>query len=128
MEATFGKTLHALLHNVLGMQDESQVVIDQLRDVNHEIYCYSSLASLREAVDALDVERLCNHAAQMEDLAAEMEARLEEAEKRARRLNGLLVCIPRLCAWKHRALTAYYAPRAAGGKRLRQEYDTDFCH
>ena len=40
--------------------------------------------------------------------------------------SSLAFCICRLLAWKHRALSLYYAPDAPGGKRLRREFEAEF--
>ena len=41
--------------------------------------------------------------------------------------SSLVFCICRLLAWKHRALSLYYAPDAPGGKRLRLEFEAEFA-
>ena len=39
--------------------------------------------------------------------------------------STLVFCIDRLLAWKQRALSAYYAPDAEGGKQLRADFEAD---
>ena len=100
-------------------------MIDQLRMVNHEVHLFSSFANLREQMDALDVDGLCELAQRAARLSDELTVLVNEAESRTRRLSmhWVACCVTRLLAWKHRALTRYYAPLAPGGKRLRAEYE-----
>ena len=39
--------------------------------------------------------------------------------------STLVFCIDRLLAWKHRALSVYFAPDAEGGKQLRADFEAD---
>jgi hypothetical protein len=41
--------------------------------------------------------------------------------------SSVVFCFCRLLAWKHRALSLYYAPDAPGGKRLRLEFEAEFA-
>ena len=93
--------------------------------VNHHAYNSSTFSHLRQSIDELDTDARSRLADTTAFLCDELSAQVEEAEARANRLSGLLLCIPRLLAWRHRALTAYYAPQASGFKRLRAEYEAE---
>ena len=126
MNPAICSVLSTLVDRVVALQRESQEVIEQLHVVNHEVHSFSSFDSLHVAIEAVEVERLHQLAEYASDLKDELCALVWQAEVRARRLRGLTFAVYRLLAWKHRALTNYYHPKAGGGKRWREEYEAEY--